>query len=126
MSVGIAAEGMRVSGRERPTPLPVQALDHATGYLLAAAVLRGLALRREAQQASQWQLSLARSAKLLIDAGTNDLAAPLPAADPPACEAIEQTTWGPARRLVPPLIVGETHCRWDLPARALGSDPPSW
>jgi crotonobetainyl-CoA:carnitine CoA-transferase CaiB-like acyl-CoA transferase len=126
MSVGIAAEGMRVSGRERPTPLPVQALDHATGYLLAAAALRGLALRREAQQVSQWRLSLARTAKLLIDAGTNDLAAPLPAADPPACEAIEQTTWGPARRLVPPLIVGETHCRWDLPARALGSDRPSW
>ena len=38
MSCGIADAGMRQPGRDRPTPLPVQALDHATGYLLAAAV----------------------------------------------------------------------------------------
>src|SRR5262249_13189705 len=56
MSAGIAAEGMRAYGKDRPTPLPVQALDHATGYLLAAAALRGLARRREAQHASRWQL----------------------------------------------------------------------
>jgi hypothetical protein len=126
MSVGIAAEGMRIYGRDRPAPLPVQALDHATGYLLAAATMCGLAQRRKAGQASQWQLSLARTAKLLIDAGTNDLTAPPPATDPPAAEATEQTTWGPAHRLVPPLTVGETPLHWDLPARALGSDPPSW
>jgi crotonobetainyl-CoA:carnitine CoA-transferase CaiB-like acyl-CoA transferase len=45
MSAGIADEGMRRFGKDRPTPLPVQALDHATGYLVAAAVVRGLTTR---------------------------------------------------------------------------------
>ncbi len=44
MSVGIADAGMTAVGRDRPTPLPVQALDHATGYPLAAAAVRGLKL----------------------------------------------------------------------------------
>ena len=38
MSAGIADAGMRKLGKDRPTPMPVQALDHATGYLMAAAV----------------------------------------------------------------------------------------
>src|SRR5690606_42020592 len=32
MSCGIADAGMRQLGQSKPTPLPVQALDHATGY----------------------------------------------------------------------------------------------
>src|SRR5207237_6743002 len=42
MSSGIAAVGMELLRREQPAPLPVQALDHATGYLMAAAALRGM------------------------------------------------------------------------------------
>src|SRR5262249_44968017 len=42
MSSGIADEGKRRATVEKPTPLPVQALDHATGYLMAAAAVRGL------------------------------------------------------------------------------------
>ena len=45
MSSGIADAGMRILGQDRPTPLPVQALDHTTGYLMAAAVVRGLSQR---------------------------------------------------------------------------------
>jgi hypothetical protein len=47
MSVGIADAGMRALGRDRPTPLPVQALDQATGSSLAAAAVRGLRERLE-------------------------------------------------------------------------------
>jgi hypothetical protein len=36
---------MRIDGRQRPTPLPVQAIDHATGDLMAASVVRGLVER---------------------------------------------------------------------------------
>jgi hypothetical protein len=39
---------------------------------------------------------------------------------------IEQTAWGPARRLKPPVLVGDTRMYWELPARQLGSDPPAW
>lgn len=35
MSAGIAARGMDLAEADKPTPLPVQALDHGTGYLLA-------------------------------------------------------------------------------------------
>jgi hypothetical protein len=31
---------MRRFNMDKPTPLPVQALDHATGYLMAAAAIR--------------------------------------------------------------------------------------
>jgi hypothetical protein len=45
MSTGIAAAGMIWRGADKPVPLPVQALDHATGYLIAAAAVRALILR---------------------------------------------------------------------------------
>ncbi|HMJ13895.1 MAG TPA: CoA transferase, partial [Polyangiaceae bacterium] len=40
MSSGIAARGREVLGARRPVSLPAQALDHGTGYLMAAAVCR--------------------------------------------------------------------------------------
>ena len=69
MSSGIAEAGRCAAGTDRPVPLPVQALDHATGYLLAAAVLTGLAQRHEDGRGSRWRTSLARMARLLVDAG---------------------------------------------------------
>jgi crotonobetainyl-CoA:carnitine CoA-transferase CaiB-like acyl-CoA transferase len=124
MSSGIADEGMRRGGRERPTPLPVQALDHATGYLMAAAALRGLAQRRREGTGSRWRLSLARTAALLIDSGeaVDDAEPAAPAID----AAVEQTSWGPARRIAPPLTIPHARLYWDRPARVLGSDEPVW
>src|SRR5215471_14499226 len=46
MSAGIADAGMRMEGLGKPFPLPVQALDQATGYLMAAAAARALLVRR--------------------------------------------------------------------------------
>lgn len=126
MSCGIADAGMRVLGRERPTPLPVQALDHATGYLMAAAALRGLAERSEHARGSRWRLSLARTARLLVDAGRQDTLGSGTLAEPVVDAALEQTAWGPARRIAAPLTVGGAPLRWDLPARAIGSDAPEW
>src|SRR5690606_35019655 len=60
MSSGIADAGMRAAAAERPTPLPVQALDQATGYLMAAAVIAGLRDRIEHGTGSTARLSLAR------------------------------------------------------------------
>jgi crotonobetainyl-CoA:carnitine CoA-transferase CaiB-like acyl-CoA transferase len=124
MSAGIAHAGMIASDAERPTPLPVQALDHATGYLMAAAALRGLAVRRASGRGSRWRLSLARTAQLLIDAGSQ--APGHPPGEAAVSDAVEQTSWGPARRVRPPLSVGGAALCWELPARALGSDAPSW
>ena len=65
MSTGIAAVGRAWRDADKPVPLPVQALDHATGYLMAAAAVRGLALRLSKGQATFASLSLARTAALL-------------------------------------------------------------
>jgi crotonobetainyl-CoA:carnitine CoA-transferase CaiB-like acyl-CoA transferase len=49
-----------------PGALPVQALDHATGYLLAAAVLRELAGRRRGEAPRNVRLALAATAADLM------------------------------------------------------------
>lgn len=68
MSSGIAAH----AGMDRPRPLPAQALDHATGWLAAHAVLT--ALHRRATEGGSWhlRLSLARTAEWLHDLGRQD------------------------------------------------------
>ncbi len=127
MSSGIAEAGMRASGGLRPTPLPVQALDHATGYLLAAAVLRGLTTRLTTGAGLEARTSLARVATVLIDHPVGSSASPL-APETPAdfSDEIEATAWGPARRLRPPITIAGAPLRWDRPAVSLGSSPPSW
>lgn len=131
MSSGIADAGMRKAGADRPVSLPVQALDHATGYLLAAAALTGLEQRAATGAGSRWRTSLARMAALLIDGSPDEPADPRPLELPPSPSEpdpseIEHTAWGPATRLAVPLRVAGCPLRWDRPAVKLGADDPAW
>jgi hypothetical protein len=126
MSCGIAEAGMRLQDRDRPTPLPVQALDHATGYLLAAAVLRGLARRLDTGAGCVARTSLARVAALLMSRPAAAAAPLAPESADDLADAIEATAWGPARRLKPPLIVEGAPFAFDRPAGPLGASPPAW
>jgi crotonobetainyl-CoA:carnitine CoA-transferase CaiB-like acyl-CoA transferase len=63
---GIAAETAAADGT--PGVLPAQALDHATGHLMAAAALRGLVGRAGGASAAPARLSLARTAAALLAA----------------------------------------------------------
>ncbi|WCH90652.1 CoA transferase [Streptomyces moderatus] len=64
VATGIAAtEG----SAEQPGALPAQALDHGTGYLLAAAVLRALTERADQGDGRCVRLALARTARWLTD-----------------------------------------------------------
>jgi hypothetical protein len=127
MSSGIADAGMRLYGRGRPTPLPVQALDHATGYLMAAAVIRGLTHRLVSGRGFEARASLARSAALLIDGPAGQPYADVIAAGEEDFSAVtEHTTFGPAHRLRPPVRVGDIAMRWDRPAVALGTSTAYW
>ncbi len=124
MSAGIAEAGMRWAGADRPTPLPVQALDHATGYILAAAALRALARRARTGAGTTARASLARTAGLLTPAGAQPPLAPrTPDDDDPAPEP---TAWGPAHRLRPPLAVDGAPWHWDRPAGPLRSAAATW
>jgi crotonobetainyl-CoA:carnitine CoA-transferase CaiB-like acyl-CoA transferase len=127
MSAGIAQAGMAWKKADVPTPLPVQALDHATGYLIAAATVRALTHRLVSGRPTTARLSLARTAKLLTDMGLQSSSmafAPEQASD--LAPAIEETTWGEAQRVSPPAIVAGAPMRWDVPARQLGSAQPAW
>jgi len=127
MSTGIAHAGMRWQQASRPVPLPVQALDHATGYLMAAAAIRGLAERLASGQGSSARLSLARTAKWLEDQGTMSEDLPL-AAETVADLGLwrEQTPWGPAQRLKPALQVVGAPLHWERGASELGSAEACW
>ena len=66
MSCGIAAAGGLAAGVDRPVPLPAQALDHGTGYLLAAAVARALDVRLRTGAGADITASLLGTANLLL------------------------------------------------------------
>ena len=127
MSCGIAHEGMLHYNTDVPRPLPVQALDHATGYMLACAVLRALTRRLHTGEASEVRASLAKTADLLVAAPTDGQQAPLcPAEASDYAEALESTPWGPARRMKPPLTVAGAPLRWHRPAGRFRSAPATW
>ncbi len=127
MSSGIADAGMRAASAATPVPLPVQALDHATGYLMAAAVLRGLSRRRQGLGGGIARLSLARTATFLIDGGTQgESAAFAPETRADWAPTREATPWGPASRVLPPVQITGAPMRWLTPACALGSATPVW
>jgi crotonobetainyl-CoA:carnitine CoA-transferase CaiB-like acyl-CoA transferase len=130
MSSGIAEAGMRWADASKPTPLPVQALDHATGYLAAAAAVVALGRVRREGVASTARVSLARTAVELV------AAVPEPVEGPPSERALRQaqrqestridTPWGPADVLPSPLTVGDIRLNWQRGPTELGSDEPRW
>lgn len=127
MSSGIAHQGMQWQAADNPVPLPVQALDHATGYLMAAAVVRALIARLNEGRILQARLSLARTASLLTDAPAPTASSPLTALrDDDFAPQLEQTEWGPARRYRPSVAIEGAAMRWTLPASSLGSAGANW
>jgi len=126
MSSGIAEAGQHWKHADKPTPLPVQALDHATGYLMAASAIRLLTERLRSGRGGSARLSLARTAKLLIEQGpgTNEVLRPEDEQDQNS--QVEQTPWGSAHRLQAPLSIAGTPLQWSLPATELGSHRAQW
>ena len=126
MSSGIAEAGQRWKHADKPTPLPVQALDHATGYLMAASAITLLTERLRSGRGGSARLSLARTAKLLIEHGPGTSEALRAEDEQDQGSFLEQTPWGPAHRLQAPLTISGTPVQWALPATELGSHRPQW
>ncbi len=124
MSSGIADRGMDWARADEPTPLPVQALDHTAGCLLAAAVIRSLTLLRDDGRARSARTSLARVAELLVSGGQQRVDGPLVTRVAPT-EPIE-TPWGPMRMLRQALTVEGTPLRFDRGPVPLGAGSASW
>lgn len=127
MSTGIADAGRDWAGTAAPHPLPVQALDHATGYLMAAAVLSALTAAAQGEAVPQARLSLARTAELLAGMDKSvkgpEIAGP---ENGDYSQHIEPSGWGPGHRLAAPLSLNCTAMRWGLPASRCGSATAEW
>jgi hypothetical protein len=122
MSAGIAERGMRAAGAEQPVPLPVQALDHATGWFAAAAAVAGLRDRLVLGRGSAARLSLARTALALPE----DEPRPVPAGSAPLPSTPHSTPWGAAEVLEPPLRLAGVRFGFDRGPAPLGADVPGW
>ncbi len=128
MSAGVAARGREVAGGDAPIPLPAQALDHGTGYLLAAATCRALTRLERAGEASESRLSLARTAFALTALGDDgDPRAPeLGAEDAaPFLEEVESPL-GRLRRVRCPGTLEGAAPAWTHAPGPLGVDAPVW
>ncbi|MFT3924104.1 MAG: CoA transferase [Myxococcales bacterium] len=128
MSCGIAARGMERYEQARPHPLPAQALDHGTGYLMVASVARALSRQWHEGVASRCRLSLAGTAHCLMQLGEADeIAGPELelAAFLPHCEEVDSQL-GRLRRVRCPGQIEGVAQEPVLPAGPLGSDPPVW
>ncbi len=136
----------------RPGVLPAQALDHATGYLTAAAVLRALTLRHRESGSWHAQLSLAQTATWLLarhtktgeDAGGGTAAAGATgtsiststdvSAGPVDVRPADATPWldtvdshaGRLTYVLPPLRLAGGPRTWSHPPRPLGASSPTW
>ncbi|TLM80643.1 CoA transferase [Pseudarthrobacter sp. NamE2] len=129
-SIVQAAAGIaHAYGRERddggwqPGALPVQALDHATGYGAAAAAITLLAARRRTGRAGAGRLSLARTAEELC-------ALPAVRTEPrtlpaPAYRSMP-STFGGLRYVPPPLAAAGQPLDYSGPPPPYGSSGLAW
>ncbi|MFF9621117.1 CoA transferase [Streptomyces griseosporeus] len=111
----------------RPGALPAQALDHGTGFLLAAAVLRALTEQSYEGGSRLVRLSLARTAAWLTGGGR-------PAATVGAVPYDSPLPWlaeagsplGRLRYALPPVSFTGGPADWARPPGRWGTDPARW
>lgn len=122
-AVGIAAVEAGPDGR--PGALPAQALDHGTGYLLAAGVLRALTERQSDGQGRALRFSLAGTAEWLLHG-----IPPQPTAEGgyDAQEWLVETpsSYGPLRHALSPVGYEGSPRTWATPTTRWGTDRPAW
>lgn len=122
-----AATGIAAATSTGPAPgaLPAQALDHGTGYLIAAAALRGLAVRQRTGRAPHARLALARTAMWLLGMPRQrDVAAAEP--DDEKFRVTFKTAAGEVSMITPPGTLDGKPPRWAHAPHPWGADKPEW
>ncbi|WAX80741.1 CoA transferase [Streptomyces sp. KMM 9044] len=136
-----AATGIAVSegSAGRPGALPAQALDHGTGYLLAAAVLRALTEQEDEGGSRLVRLALARTAVWLLEGAAptrapdgepaaEGVSVPDPAAGGSADGRLTETdsALGRLRYARSPVSFADGPRDWTRPPRPWGTDAARW
>ena len=123
-----AAEG-RAAGVEGPKELPCQALDHASGYLLAFGAI--MARIRQAQEGGSWlvRVSLAATGRWIWNLGQveDGFSSALPSRNDVAdLMETSQSPFGVMRSVRHAAELSETPAAWTRPSVPLGTHPPVW
>lgn len=106
-----------------PGKLPAQALDHATGYLLAAGVLAAVAAQLQDGSTRYVQAHLARTAHWLLD-HPDPRTRSLP--DPTPVLAERSTSSGRLCYPLPAVQIDTGPDDWDRVGSPWGADQPTW
>ena len=128
-ATGFNAAEAQDAGIEGPKELPCQALDHASGYLLAFGVL--MARIRQAHEGGSFlvRVSLAATGRWIWTLGRvdNGFALPLPQRDDVA-DLLEEirSPFGLMRGVRHAAQMSATPAGWTRPAVPLGTHPPVW
>jgi crotonobetainyl-CoA:carnitine CoA-transferase CaiB-like acyl-CoA transferase len=125
---GLNAAEAEAAGAAEPKPLPAQALDHGTGYLMAFAAMSALA--RRAEEGGSWHVraSLAQTGHWFRNLGRVDgLACP----DPDFAEVRDRlddsaSGFGRLTAVRHAAVMSETPPRWARPSVPLGTHAPEW
>jgi len=117
------------AGDAKPRPLPAQALDHASGHLLAFGAMA--ALHRRAQVGGSWQVSvsLAGTGRWLRRLGRieNGFDCPDPAqADVAGFLEETPSPFGSLTAVRHAAMLSETPAHWAMPPVELGFHAPAW
>ena len=107
-----------------PGALPAQALDHATGYLLAAAVMHALTRQLAGEGAVHLQMSLVRTAHWLLGRDGSGASGALPAVDDILRE--QDTATGRLRYPPPAVQIAGGPDGWTTVGGRWGADAPAW
>ncbi|WP_116245838.1 CoA transferase [Nocardiopsis sp. FIRDI 009] len=120
---GIAA--IEAGPEGRPGVLPAQALDHGTGYLLAAGVLRALTDRQADGRGRLLRFSLAGTADWLLHGVTPE---PVREGVYEAADWLTETAspYGPLRHALPPVRYEGSPRTWAAPPTRWGADGAAW
>jgi crotonobetainyl-CoA:carnitine CoA-transferase CaiB-like acyl-CoA transferase len=108
----------------RPGVLPCQLLDHATGYVIAAATMAALAHRGRSGQARSARLSLTRTAHWLQQQGTR--ADPPTAHDPSPDDLYRRPLGDGWTAIAPPGRLDGTPLSWPYLPPRYGQAPAAW
>ena len=126
-SIVQAATGIAVAESDdgtTPGALPAQALDHATGYLLAAGVMHALTRQLAGESSMRVQMSLVRTAHWLLDAVRPSMRGAVPAVDDVLRE--QQTASGVLRYPPPAVQFAGGPDDWTAVGGRWGIDSAYW
>jgi crotonobetainyl-CoA:carnitine CoA-transferase CaiB-like acyl-CoA transferase len=115
-------------GSEQPKPLPCQAIDHASGFLMAFGAMTALARRVTVGGSWHVRVSLAQTGHWIRGLGRIDgLGCPDPGpGDVRDRLEVSPSGFGRLTAVRHAAVLQETPARWTRPSMPIGTHPPAW